>query len=86
MNLDRAPPGSTAHRQTQIYLFTELQKYADNVELQPCQYEVGGVVLRLNNILAEFGPKAEATPLVPGGELNRETLLLAAHWDTRPLR
>lgn len=73
------PPGSAAHRQTQRYLFTELQKYADNVELQPCQYEVDGVTLRLNNILAEFGPK-----VVPGVEPIRETFLLAAHWDTRP--
>ena len=75
------PPGSTAHRQTQIYLFTELQKYADNVALQPCQYEVNGVTLRLNNILAEFGPKSAS---VTGEEPIGETLLLAAHWDTRP--
>lgn len=74
------PPGSTAHRQTQLYLFTELQKYADNVELQPCQHEVDGVVLRLNNILAAFEPKG-----VTGVEPIRETLLLAAHWDTRPI-
>ena len=73
------PPGSAAHRQTQRYLFTELQKYADNVELQPCQYEVDGVVLRLNNILAAFEPKG-----VTGVAPIRETLLLAAHWDTRP--
>jgi Zn-dependent M28 family amino/carboxypeptidase len=73
------PPGSAAHRQTQRYLFTELQKYADNVELQPCQYEVDGVTLRLNNILAEFGPK-----VVTGEEPSGDTLLLAAHWDTRP--
>ena len=74
------PPGSAAHRQTQLYLFTELQKYADNVELQPCQHEVDGVTLRLNNILAAFGPK-----VVNGVEPIRETLLLAAHWDTRPI-
>jgi len=74
------PPGSAAHRQTQRYLFTELEKYANNVVLQPCQYEVDGVTLRLNNILAEFGPTAEAVRSEPIGE----TLLLAAHWDTRP--
>ena len=66
------PPGSSAHRETQNYLFTELQKYANNVELQPLQYEVNGITLHLNNILAEFGPSSG------------ETLLLAAHWDTRP--
>lgn len=78
------PPGSAAHRQTQRYLFTELQKYADNVALQPLQYKVDGITLRLNNILAEFGPKTEATPSVTGGEPSGDTLLLAAHWDTRP--
>ena len=67
------PPGSSAHRETQNYLFTELQKYANNVQLQPLQYEVNNITLQLNNILAEFGP------------LSGETLLLAAHWDTRPI-
>ncbi len=66
------PPGSPAHRETQNYLFTELEKYANSVVLQPLQYKADGVTLQLNNILAEFG--------APGGE----TLLLAAHWDTRP--
>ena len=66
------PPGSPAHRATQNYLFTELKKYANNAQLQPLQYEVNGVTLQLNNILAEFGPSSG------------ETLLLAAHWDTRP--
>ena len=66
------PPGSSAHRETQNYLFTELKKYANNVQLQPHQYKVNGITLHLNNILAEFGA------------LGGETLLLAAHWDTRP--
>ncbi|MDE0553625.1 MAG: M28 family peptidase [Candidatus Poribacteria bacterium] len=79
------PPGSIAHRQTQRYLFTELQKYANNVELQPCQYEVEGVTLHLNNILAEFRPKAEAIPPDTVGGPSDDTLLLAAHWDTRPI-
>lgn len=66
------PPGSAAHRETQNYLFTELQKYANSASLQPLTYKVGTETLHLNNILAEFG--------APSGE----TLLLAAHWDTRP--
>ena len=73
------PPGSAAHRETQNYLFTELQKYANNVALQPIKYNVGArsprpyKTLHFNNILAEFGPS------------NGETVLLAAHWDTRPI-
>ena len=67
------PPGSVAHRETQNFLFTQLQKYANSVALQPHQYKTKTATLHLNNILAEFGPST-------GGE----TLLLAAHWDTRP--
>ena len=67
------PPGSAAHQKTQNYLFTELQKYANSVGLQPHTHKVETRTLHLNNILAEFGP--------PTGE----TLLLAAHWDTRPI-
>ncbi len=67
------PPGSAAHIETRDYLFTELQKYANSVVLQPNQYKTGKVTLHLNNILAEFGPPTSG-----------ETLLLAAHWDTRP--
>lgn len=78
------PPGSTAHRETQNYLYTELKKYANSVTLQPHQYETKGVTLQLNNILAEFGPKAEAVSPATADGLSGETLLLAAHWDTRP--
>ena len=67
------PPGSAAHKETQSYLFTELQKHANSVVLQPHQYKTETVTLHLNNILAEFGPPRSG-----------ETLLLAAHWDTRP--
>ena len=75
------PPGSPAHRETQNYLFTELQKYANTVALQPLEYTVGTETLHLNNILAEFGPGGP--PITGNGETG-ETLLLAAHWDTRP--
>ncbi len=73
------PPGSEAHRKTRDYLFTELKKYADSVTLQPYTSVVDTVddppqrkKLHMNNIIAEFGVGHD------------ETLLLAAHWDTRP--
>ena len=75
------PPGSAAHRETQNYLFTELQKYANSTELQPHVYEAKTATLHLNNILAEFGP---GSPPVTGKGQSGETILLAAHWDTRP--
>ena len=73
------PPDSEAHRKTRDYLFTELKKYADTVAFQPYTYEVDTIsdppqrkALHMNNIIAEFGSS------------HSETLLLAAHWDTRP--
>ena len=75
------PPGSAAHRETRDYLFTELQKYANSTELQPHVYKAKTGTLHLNNILAEFGP---GSPPVTGKGQRGETMLLAAHWDTRP--
>ncbi len=73
------PPGSEAHKKTRDYLSTELKKYTDAVTLQPFTSVVDAVgnpqqkiTLHMNNVIAEFG-----------SSLN-ETLLLAAHWDTRP--
>jgi len=73
------PPGSEAHRNTRDYLFAELKKHTDTVTLQPYTSEVDTIddppqriALHMNNIIAEFG----------GG--HSDTLLLAAHWDTRP--
>lgn len=73
------PPDSEAHKKTKDYLFTELKKYADTVTLQPYTSEVDTFddppkrkTLHMNNIIAEFGSN------------HSETLLLAAHWDTRP--
>ncbi len=76
------PPGSKAHRETQNFLFAELQKYANSVVLQPHTYKAKTETLHLNNILAEFGP---GPPPVTGQGQNGETILLAAHWDTRPI-
>lgn len=73
------PPGSDAHIKTRDYLFAELKKYADTISLQPYTSEVDTIddppkrqTLHMNNIIAEFGTK------------HNETMLLAAHWDTRP--
>lgn len=73
------PPDSEAHRKTRDYLFSELKKYAEQVSLQPYSSEVDTIsdppkrkMLHMNNIIAEFGSNYS------------ETLLLAAHWDTRP--
>ena len=67
------PPGSAPHKATQNYLFTELQKFADLVSRQSYEFKTEARTLQMNNILAQFGPR------------RGETLLLAAHWDTRPI-
>jgi len=65
-------PGSMAHKETQAYLLAELQKFAQEIELQPFEFRQGNQTIQMNNILARFGAE------------NSETILLAAHWDTRP--
>lgn len=65
-------PGSMAHQRTQAYLFAELQKFAQEVTLQPFEFRQQNQSVQMNNILARFGGNG-------GG-----TILLAAHWDTRP--
>ncbi len=65
-------PGTTAHKETQAYLFTELKRYADEVALQPFEFRHQNETIQMNNILARFGEDS-------GGKM-----LLAAHWDTRP--
>ena len=65
-------PGSIAHERTQAYLFAELEKFAEEVTLQPFEFRQQNQSVQMNNMLARFG-------LNGGG-----TILLAAHWDTRP--
>ena len=65
-------PGTTAHQETQAYLVTELEKYADEVAVQPFEFRGQDRTVRMNNILARFGEDSGAK------------MLLAAHWDTRP--
>ena len=65
-------PGTTAHQETGVYLFAELEKYANEVVFQPFEFRHQDKMVQMNNILARFGDDS-------GGKM-----LLAAHWDTRP--
>ena len=65
-------PGTIVHQETGTYLFTELEKYADEVVFQPFEFRHQDRTIQMNNILARFGDDS-------GGKM-----LLAAHWDTRP--
>jgi glutaminyl-peptide cyclotransferase len=67
------PPGSQAHSQTKGYLVSELSKFADSVEELPCEAVYDGARYEFTNILAHF---------VPGA---KKRVILAAHWDTRPV-
>ena len=68
------PPGSDAHSQTRDYLISELEKYAEDVIRQDFTANVSNGTLNLTNIIAIFGPVEAYTKV-----------LLAAHWDTRPM-
>lgn len=66
-------PGSAGHRNCLNYLQTEMQKYADAVNVQP--FIVTGYdkeILKLSNVISSFNLQAPTR------------ILLIAHWDTRP--
>ena len=65
-------PGTAAHKEVGVYLFTELKKYAAEIILQPFEFRGQDRTIQMNNILARFG------------EDSNGKVLLAAHWDTRP--
>jgi len=69
-------PGTEAHRKTRDWLVAQLTPQAKSVTLQPFTWKLGGHDVQMWNVIAEL----------PGtGPAPRERVLLAAHWDTRPI-
>lgn len=66
------PVGAEAHDKTRDYLAGELRKHADTVQIQNFQSVLGGKKMQLSNIIAKFG------------DTKSPSILLCAHWDTRP--
>lgn len=68
-------PGTKAHRQTRDWLEAQLSAMAPVVHLQPFTHMHQGHPVQMWNIIAT----------IPGnGPAPRESVLLGAHWDTRP--
>ncbi|MFA6666606.1 MAG: M28 family peptidase [Armatimonadota bacterium] len=67
------PPGTEAHKKTRDYLISELKQYSNAVEAQAFTHASAKKTYDMWNIIARFGDTAK-----PG-------ILLAAHWDTRPM-
>lgn len=67
------PPGSPAHEETLAWLTEELGRLADDVAVQRFTAVSDTGSVDLANVIASFRPK------------DRRRLLLAAHWDTRPI-
>ncbi len=65
-------PNSIAHKQCLAYLDSVLAVYADTVIIQSFNTMGYGETLRLSNIIARFNP------------VQKNRLLLGAHWDSRP--
>jgi len=66
-------PGAPAHMTTADFIVSNLKPYADNVTVQQFTQTIKGKKLDLQNIIAFFNPSA------------KHCVLLAAHWDTRPI-
>jgi hypothetical protein len=65
------PPGSPAHEETLSWLNSELERLADEVAVQRFSAVADTGLVELSNIIASFRP------------LERDRVLLGAHWDTR---
>lgn len=65
------PPGSPAHEETLAWLVSELERFADDVAVQRFTAVMDTTSVELSNVIASFRP------------LERNRVLLAAHWDTR---
>ncbi|MCC5946410.1 MAG: M28 family peptidase [Bernardetiaceae bacterium] len=67
-------PNSKGHYQCGEYLIATLERFADEVIVQPLQIKAhNGTMLSGRNIFAAFNPEAT------------KRVMLAAHWDTRPV-
>lgn len=66
-------PGSPGHAACRDFIVSQLKPYADSVTVQGFQQTIAGKNLDMANITARFNPGA------------KRCILLAAHWDTRPL-
>lgn len=66
-------PESEAHRQCAAWLAATLERFADQVTVQPFKARVyNNNILEGKNIIASFNPE------------KRSRIFLAAHWDSRP--
>lgn len=66
-------PGTVGHAEAASWLVETLQGLADDVAVQRFVAVSGGREIELTNVIASFRPE------------ERERVLLAAHWDTRPV-
>lgn len=66
-------PNSPGHKETSEFIQSQLKPYADGVSMQNFSREIFGKTVRMQNIIAHFNPNA------------KKWVLLAAHWDTRPI-
>jgi hypothetical protein len=67
-------PNSEAHRKCGNYLFKQLKRFCDTVFTQPFNVKTyDGVLQQACNFIGSFNPN------------QKERIILAAHWDSRPL-
>lgn len=74
VNFGPRVPNTDTHKATKEWLVSKFKEYADNVIEQDFQATAyNDVVLNGTNIIAQFNPD------------NADRVVLAAHWDTRPI-
>jgi len=67
-------PNTPAHKKCGDYLMYTCKRFCDSVITQPLEIKAyDGMILKGRNIIGEFNPR------------HKRRILLAAHWDTRPI-
>lgn len=66
-------PDSPGHKVASEFIQAQLKPYADEVNVQEFSRNIFGKKVKMQNIIAQFNPDA------------KKWVLLAAHWDTRPI-
>lgn len=66
-------PGVSGHDACRDLIVSQLKPLADDVSVQEFSQNIAGKDLTLDNVIARFNPGA------------KRSVILAAHWDTRPI-
>ncbi|MCX8052336.1 MAG: M28 family peptidase [Armatimonadetes bacterium] len=81
VNFGPRVPGSPGHTKASLFISNELGQHADGKRFQEFTETIAGKKLAMRNIIGWFHPPKTSA----GNTKEARWVLLAAHWDTRPI-